>query len=69
MHCIKGLLFVVYLQLMPVTIDQLFEINGEIDSTHHTVESNTADNSVSNLLSKLIWGQLIYPWMELTNKC
>ena len=56
------------LQLKPVAIYRLFELNADIVSTHHTGQRSTADNSVRSLLSKLIWGQLIYPWIELTSK-
>jgi len=58
-------------QLKPVGIGRLFEVNSDVDSTHCSVstpESSSANNSVSSLLGKLITGQLIYPWIELTSK-
>jgi len=61
-------LLMLCLQLKPVTIGRLFELNADVESTRHTVQSSTADNSVGILLHKLIWGQLIYPWIELNSK-
>lgn len=68
---VTELLVLACVQLKPVRIGRLCEINSDVDSTHCSVstpESSSANNSVSSLLSKLITGQLIYPWMELTSK-
>ena len=61
-----------WLQLKPVGVGRLFELNADVESTHYTVpthRTSNADNSVSSLLSKLIAGQLIYPWIERASKC
>jgi len=59
------------MQLKPVGVGRLFELNADVDSAHYTEptpQCNSADNSLHSLLSKLIRGQLIYPWIELTSK-
>jgi len=53
---------VLCLQLKPVPIGRLFELNADVQSTQNT-QSTDDSNSVTSLLSKLIQGQLIYPWI------
>lgn len=58
------------MQLKPVAIGRLFEVDADVESVHGSAPSPqtaSASNSVSSLLGKLITGQLIYPWIELTN--
>ena len=72
MHRVTELPMLVCVQLKPVGVGRLFEVNADVDSTYCSVStpqsSNNATNTMSSLLVKLITGQLIYPWIELTSK-
>ena len=60
------MLMLLCMQLKPVGIGRLFELNADVESIDCSVpvSQNAADNSMVTLLSKLISGQLIYPWVE-----
>jgi len=63
MCMIFDLIMLMCIQLKPVGIGRLFDLNADVDYCGPAPRSSSADNSLCSLLSKLIRGQLIYPWI------